>query len=513
MKKKWLLLLLIPVALLCLVFPPLFILLCVLICGVLGAAEFWALVSFGLIKKCEVCGKYRYSSDSDRRNGYNAWCAFLSLEDRKKSSGYVCKSCLNEIVSKVECDCCHQHNIKSNHPGGYLHETAKTMQFLRQLHEICPSLVFSSYKILCSDCRQNLQTEVLTRAIQDFLTSIRTDKIEPVLIHNARQLAPMHCARCGKHVSDEENKIKQLQFLYEYYPYSDSKSECCSVIADYLKSSTICSSCCWQLRPEHVREDFLFRSGDGWIGGVKGDSIPGYRVLHSFDTVSYSEEDCCGIDALKRKLREKSLLVGANGFINFWYNRLSKCCYTGRAVPVTFERVDTSNMQHGPSHGADLLQSESSTPMAEVVKAMLPEKLIIDGSNLLRARGTSSVSGLFSCLFALKKRGCYAQVFFDANILHVLDDDGDISGRVRLDKLMRDFPDRVQMVPAGSRADDFILLRANGDGSHILSNDRFEQYVDRYPWLKEQRLHKFMFMDGRLLIPDFGIDVEIRGEK
>ena len=78
-----------------------------------------------------------------------------------------------------------------------------------------------------------------------------------------------------------------------------------------------------------------------------------------------------------------------------------------------------------------------------------------------------------------------------------------------LEKLMKENPAEVKMVPAGARADDFILLCANGDGSHILSNDRYEQYVEHYPWLKEQRLHKFMFIEEHLMIPDFGINVMV----
>ena len=99
------------------------------------------------------------------------------------------------------------------------------------------------------------------------------------------------------------------------------------------------------------------------------------------------------------------------------------------------------------------------------------------------------------------------QVLLDANILHVLRENGDVEGACRLEDLLTHRPDCAKIVPAGARADDFILIRANDDGSHIVSNDRFNQYVERYPWLKEQRLHKFMFMDGRLMIPDLGVDI------
>jgi len=85
-----------------------------------------------------------------------------------------------------------------------------------------------------------------------------------------------------------------------------------------------------------------------------------------------------------------------------------------------------------------------------------------------------------------------------------------VAGKTLLEKLLSKSSDTIKMVPAGSVADEFILLCANRDGSHVLSNDRYEPYVERYPWLKDKRTHKFMFMDGHLMIPDFGIDVEVK---
>ncbi|MGN0833900.1 MAG: hypothetical protein ACI4RD_09680 [Kiritimatiellia bacterium] len=162
---------------------------------------------------------------------------------------------------------------------------------------------------------------------------------------------------------------------------------------------------------------------------------------------------------------------GANGFGSFWHERYDGF-HTSHAVPVTFERSDKAGF-----HEANY---SNQTPEA-TAEVSLPAKLIIGGSNLIRATDGNLVKNrLRSCLEALKERGCRARVPLDANILHVLADGRDAAGKVLSAKLLSESPD----------------------------NDRFVQYADNYPWLRGGgRLHKFMLMDGHLMIPDFGIDV------
>ena len=490
------------------VFPPLFILFCMIVIVAVCFAEFGLFRLLGWAKKCSICR--RWSMSEDFRQSYNELCKLLSINEQ--TMGFVCKSCDAKMKSaaagKFRCENCNRALLSE-----VLHiETMDsikraTSEMKSEVKSFCdllgqPQRMPNNLELLCTDCRRTIKDSTIQGVVHDFLTSIGSKAKQPVLLHRNVASSEMHCARCGIAVSKEENCVEQLRFLYsdDAYSYPDYKGECKSVIAPYLGASSLCKSCCWQLRPEHVRADYLHRSGDGWIGGVKGDAIPGYRIMHQFDVVAHSEDGCETIDELKEKLRDKSLRVGANGFINFWYNRHSRSCYTGRAIPATFVQTGHSTRDNVPSSVGSVSAKTSVTT---------PTKIVIDGSNMIRANGSSSVGGLLACLFALKKAGYHAQVFFDANVLHVLNDIGDTDGRVQLERLMKDFPGRVQMVPAGSRADDFILQRVDVDGCHILSNDRFEPYAERYPWLKEHRLHKFMFMDGRLMIPDFGIDVEV----
>jgi hypothetical protein len=251
------------------------------------------------------------------------------------------------------------------------------------------------------------------------------------------------------------------------------------------------------------------------MGGTEGlhlgqDSL---EEVHRFDLISVSFNSYGDRERIHQiieyAIRGRALNVGANGYVLF------ACSIpegnadgnaVGSAVPVLVKRKDGMNDEKG----AQFISEDSKQINSCEVGISLPKSVIIDGSNIIRFKDGGSVKGLATSVSALKEKGCHVRVFLDANILHVLEDNGDVEGKTLLEKLLSESSDTIKMVPAGSVADEFILLCANRDGSHVLSNDRYEPYVERYPWLKARRTHKFMFMDGRLMIPDFGIDVEVK---
>lgn len=138
------------------------------------------------------------------------------------------------------------------------------------------------------------------------------------------------------------------------------------------------------------------------------------------------------------------------------------------------------------------------------------KEILVDGSNVIRANNSCGVLGFQSVLRALREKGWRCHVLFDANIEYVVERD---YGRVQKEKLVSLLTGSdcaISCVPGGSRADEYILCRANTDGLLILSNDQYRDYQVQYPWIVgERRVHKFVFSNGRLLIPDFGIDVKI----
>jgi len=129
----------------------------------------------------------------------------------------------------------------------------------------------------------------------------------------------------------------------------------------------------------------------------------------------------------------------------------------------------------------------------------------IDGLNVANWKTTLPNSLAMVLLLACEfhKRGIPFMVIFDANSRHLFNDE--IYGRLPLE-----FPEYFSEVPGKSKADDFLLLRAQSTGGNVVSNDQFRDYVVRHPWVKSEdssRLIKGMTIKNNLLVPALEIDV------
>ena len=64
-------------------------------------------------------------------------------------------------------------------------------------------------------------------------------------------------------------------------------------------------------------------------------------------------------------------------------------------------------------------------------------------------------------------------------------------------------------------ADDLMVRRADVYGQHLITRDELDEYDVHYDWLLhgaehgEPRIHKFYRRDNRLIMPDYGFDIEI----
>lgn len=137
-------------------------------------------------------------------------------------------------------------------------------------------------------------------------------------------------------------------------------------------------------------------------------------------------------------------------------------------------------------------------------------EIVIDGSNVIRACNSHGVIGFRALLQTLQANGIRCHVLFDANVVHVVGEEFGSDQAHVLQQMIDASAGMLSCVPGRSRADEYILLRADTDGLHILSNDQYRDYQDKYPWVVNgRRVHKFVFTNGRLLIPDLGIDAKI----
>lgn len=118
--------------------------------------------------------------------------------------------------------------------------------------------------------------------------------------------------------------------------------------------------------------------------------------------------------------------------------------------------------------------------------AMAPSgpTILVDGSNVIYWDSeTPSLAPLRALLAELQQRGQRPGVVFDANAgykiatryLH----DGELAR-------LLDLPERqVMVVPKGRQADEFLLRAAREMGAKVVTNDRYRDWEDRYPEVRE----------------------------
>ena len=136
-----------------------------------------------------------------------------------------------------------------------------------------------------------------------------------------------------------------------------------------------------------------------------------------------------------------------------------------------------------------------------------------DGSNILHwdeYRTGISLKHLLAITDHLKKAGQPFQVFFDATAPHILKKKAPQEVET-YENLLKDDPAHFCQVPAGTRADDFLLLQADvNKNALILTQDLFRDHVDKYPWLKtERRVIPGMVMNNVIFFPEISLQISL----
>lgn len=130
---------------------------------------------------------------------------------------------------------------------------------------------------------------------------------------------------------------------------------------------------------------------------------------------------------------------------------------------------------------------------------------VIDGNNIARLDGGElDLAAVRSLACFLLSRGDNVRVYFDANIGMLISGGKNHLGSADLAEMLGISEGVVSIVPGGSLADEWILLFADEHGAVVLSNDRFRDFEDKYPFIAEKdRLLKVMREGDRLRIQGF----------
>ena len=154
-------------------------------------------------------------------------------------------------------------------------------------------------------------------------------------------------------------------------------------------------------------------------------------------------------------------------------------------------------------------RSENGRPEREV--------LLVDGSNVCRnwptSSGETSLNVLLTLLLGLVDQGFDFECIFDANIPHVLQSRAESGAEATRRHLANELPDRMSRVPGGTDADDPILQKADERDLRVVTNDRFREKRETYPWIERresERLIKGSVHGTDLQVVSLGLFTEVR---
>jgi hypothetical protein len=125
-----------------------------------------------------------------------------------------------------------------------------------------------------------------------------------------------------------------------------------------------------------------------------------------------------------------------------------------------------------------------SWPARRKAAGLQKTPIVIDGSNVMHWRDeTPQLALLLEVIALLVARGFAPGVVFDANAGYKLV--GRYLGDRALARMLSLPEDRVLVVPKGTPADHYVLSAARDLGAQVVSNDRFRDWAEAHPEVRE----------------------------
>ena len=178
--------------------------------------------------------------------------------------------------------------------------------------------------------------------------------------------------------------------------------------------------------------------------------------------------------------------------------------------PKFIFRETTKATQNCPPQGKSNRTRESDVPI-------LNPTYLLDGSNILclekDTRGMS-LDVLCSITDYLKDQGANYHVYFDATAPHRLRENNK-ADLGRFDLLTKNNPRHFEIIPARTRADSYLLEEAHRNPrAIILTNDKYEDYFERYPdvlndWKRRIQPMKIM-LDGSIWFERINLSIPLK---
>lgn len=222
------------------------------------------------------------------------------------------------------------------------------------------------------------------------------------------------------------------------------------------------------------------------------------------------------LDALRR-IAGENVLLPHHGEMKHAFAEIGRViseCYEAEASTKMIEAVGEILSDTPSSCSADFSAASSRYQDTKGGAEGKGPVYLIDGSNLAywdRIRSGISLRPVLAVTRYLESAGTPYQVFFDATMPYRLPREE----KAEYETLLEKDPDHFLQVPAGSRADDFLLYMADEHpGARILSNDRYTDHVKRYPWIRSSdRLIPGMILNHHIFFPNLSLSIPLKSER
>jgi hypothetical protein len=419
-------------------------------------------------RHCSVCGK-RFSSGEDKAADLQRLKPAGEYEPAYDAYKHLCRLCWAKVTT-IQCDLCRA--------------SFNACDFRNQRDPLVRNL--QEHSIPCDD-----------------LSSVRR-------VCHACSAQRLHCVcgRCGRTfslasdmVADYKSNADILKWLAPHHKdYRAAIDHLCPTCHE------ACLAAC---------QDVQTRCTTKWVDGTWREFVAGFRTVEKLGRVDYDGAECDDPLKVKERLQLYAVQLGGNAFVEFFDKRHSNNVIAGhgprgneyhkRVQPFTGCAIAVVVEPMSKKHPA-------STPQADGPITRNVKHLVLDGLNICGWAASGERRFDFRILVTLALELTYKRlpflVFLDANAPHELK--GDPAVAVAYGRLVRDLPQMFKEVPGKTQADEFILQRANSDNSHVVSNDQFRPYAERYPWvLTGDRLIKGTVAAERLQVPQLDIDVPL----
>ena len=156
-----------------------------------------------------------------------------------------------------------------------------------------------------------------------------------------------------------------------------------------------------------------------------------------------------------------------------------------------------------------LVKPASSSTSPSASGRLTGRTILVDGTNVCfwadNGNG-ASLAPVLALARALDAEGADWQACFDASTRHHLAKGGK-GDDAKFEDLLRTRPDRFVEAPAGICADVFLLQAAAADRhAVIISNDRYRDHEEEYPFVKDKsRLFRGIVFRRQLCVPHLGL--------